>query len=134
MRHILLGVVLVAAVAPAASPAAAVTTRDLYMVKDVQSYEGIYTGDFVAVRKTGKKVVGAVGAFNSEYTCLRGKIKDGRLYGAYYDRGEVAAYFTRKWSTEKKHIKGMKSVSRSTIQIYLGSDPRRLIRYCVRST
>ena len=56
-----------------APTAVAAPTRDLYMVKDLQSVDGLYYGDFAALRKKGRKVVGAIGAFYSEYFCIRGR-------------------------------------------------------------
>lgn len=119
-------------------PATAATTRDLYMVKNVQFADGIYIGEFAAVRKKGKKVVGAVGAFYSEYFCIRGTVKNGRLRAVYYDEfNQPAGLFKRRWTGKgsKQRIKGMTSVSRKKLKTYAGgTDPKRLIRNCVRNT
>lgn len=125
------------AVMPVAAPAQAATTRDLYMVKDVQQLDGgIYVGDFVSLRKTGKRVVGTVGAFSSEYVCVRGKVKDGKLRGTYYDRGMVSGHFTRTWvgHGKRQHIKGMTPVSWAQARTYLGSNPTRFIDDCIGET
>jgi hypothetical protein len=120
-------------VAPAAQAA---PTRDLYMVQDVENFNGVYVGEFAALRKKGKRVVGAVGAFGSEYTCLRGKVTGGKLRGAYYEDGQVAGRFTRKWvgrgSTQR--IKGMTSSTWGDMRVYLGSNPTRFIRTCIDLT
>lgn len=110
------------------SPAHAAASHDLYMVKDVQSVGGVYIGDFIALRKTGKNVVGAAGAFGSEYVCVRGRITDGRLRGAYYDRGEVVGHFSRAWRGDR--VKGMATATKAEMRTYLGSNPTRFINVC----
>jgi hypothetical protein len=117
--------------------AQAAPTRDLYMVKNLQqASDGIYIGDFAALRKSGKRVVGAVGAFSSEYVCVKGKVKSGRFRGAYYEYGVVQGYFSRKWRGygANQHIKGMTPVSWASMSTYLGSDPDSLIQDCVNTT
>ena len=127
----------VAAVGLGVQPAAALPTRDLYMVKNIQSVDGIYVGDFAALRKKGTKVVGGVGALYSEYFCIRGRVRDGRLRAVYYDEfNQPAGLFKRRWvgKGSKQRIKGMESVSRKTLKTYAGSNPKRVIRSCARNT
>ena len=62
-----------------ALPVQAASARDLYMTKDLENVNGVYIGDFAALSKKGSKVVGAVGAFSSEYICIRGTVKNGIL-------------------------------------------------------
>lgn len=135
MKRALTGLaVAVAAGTVAMPPAQAATTRDLYMVKDVQLVDdGVYIGDFVALRKTGKRVVGAVGAFGSEYLCVKGKVADGRLRAAYYENGAVAGRFSRAWAGSR--IKVMDSVSKAEVRTYLGgASPKRFIVDCIQQT
>lgn len=127
----------VAAAGLGVQPAAAVPTRDLYMVKNIQEADGIYLGDFAALRKKGKKVVGGVGALYSEYFCIRGRVENGRLRAVYYDEfNQPAGLFKRRWvgKGSKQRIKGMKSVSRKKLKKYAGTNPKRVIRACVRNT
>ena len=118
------------------APAQAAGARDLYMVQDVQQVNGVYVGDFVALRKTGSRVVGAVGAFGSEYMCVRGRVVDGRLRGAYYEDGDVAGRFTRRWvgRGDRQRIKGMTAVRAGEVRVYLGSGPKRFIDICEAAT
>lgn len=107
------------------------------MVKNVQATgDGTYVGDFAALRKKGKRVVGAVGAFYSEYTCVRGKISRGKLRGTSYDELGNPSSFSVRWkgSGVKQRIKGFKRVSKADMKFYGGSNPTRMIKYCVRST
>ncbi|HQR81133.1 MAG TPA: hypothetical protein PLT68_13035 [Actinomycetota bacterium] len=134
-----LAVGLVAAVLSAGlagTPASAVPTRDLYMVKDVGYSGNVYYGDFVAVRKSGKKVVGAVGAFSSEYFCVKGRVSKGRLKGREYNaNGEPGDRFSVKWrgTGAGQHIKGWRPISKATFRTYLqGDSPTRMINVCVR--
>lgn len=118
---------------PAASAA---TTRDLYMVDKLEYSGGIYTGEFAALRKTGKKVVGATGAFASEYVCVRGKVYGGKFHGAYYSDGQPWKKFTYGWkgSGATQRIKGTTSVTKAEITSYGLSSPTRMIRDCVKNT
>jgi hypothetical protein len=126
----------VAATGMVAPAAQAAPTRDLYMVKNMQYFDGVYVGDFAALRKSGKWVVGAVGAFGSEYTCVRGKVSGGKLRGAYYEDGQVVGQFTRRWVGwgSKQRIKGMTSASWGDMRVYLGSNPTRFITTCIDLT
>ena len=116
---------------PAAS---AVTTRDLYMVKNVEYIDdGLYVGEFAALRKTGRKVVGALGAFNSEYVCFRGRIRDGKLRG-FIDGsfGEAPTKYVVKWkgTGSMQRIKGFSPISKAQMSVYGGSDPSFMIENC----
>lgn len=113
-------------------PAHAAPSRDLYMVQGLEYIEGVYYGDFVAVAKQGSKVVGAVGAFNSEYTCIRGTVKNGKLRAKLYENGVPVDSFTRKWvgSGSKQRIKGTTSVTYTDMVTILGSDPGAFITDC----
>lgn len=127
----------VGAVGLTAPSAAAAPTRDLYMVKNVESFNGVYVGDFAALRKKGKKVVGALGAFGSEFVCVRGKVKGGKLRGLSYGMdNNPEARFTVRWtgSGSNQRIKSMKSVSKKKMRFYGASNPKRMITYCVRNT
>lgn len=124
--------VISAALLAVATPAHAATSHDLYMVDDVQFVNGVHIGDFIALRKTGKRVVGASGAFGSEYVCLRGKVAGGKLRVAYYDRGEVVAHFARAWRGD--HVKGMTAATKAEMRTYLGSSPARFLAICERQT
>lgn len=120
------GLMTVAVAAPAHA-------RDLYMVKDVGYTNGVYYGDFATLAKKGKKVVGAVGAFSSEYVCIKGKVSGGKLRGTYYEYGVPAGKFTRKWVGKgaSQRIKGMQSASYNEVRTYLeGTDPRSFIADC----
>ncbi len=132
---VLVAVVALSSVALAAPVAQAVPARDLYMVKDVQQTSGVYIGEFAALEKTGRKVVGAIGAFNSEYLCVAGKVKKGKLHGTYYQYGRVFRSFTRKWrgTGGNQRIKGMTPVNSASMFEYLGSDPDTLVQGCIRS-
>ncbi len=104
------------------------------MVKNLQFSDGVYLGDFAALRKKGAKVVGAVGAFNSEFVCIRGKVRSKKLRAVSYDMfNQPDGRFTVKWkgSGAKQRIKGMKSVTRKKMTRYAGTDPRPMIRFCV---
>lgn len=121
-----LGLATVAMAAPAQA-------KNLYMVKDVGQTDGVYYGDFVAVDKTGTKVVGAVGAFSSEYTCFKGTVKNGRLKAMIYEDGQPVAAFTRKWvgAGPTQRIKGMTRVSAAQVTVYLeGTHPKSFIADC----
>ena len=120
-----------------AAPAAqAVPSRDLYMVKDLQYVDGFYIGEFAALRKKGAKVVGAYGAFNSEYVCIRGRVSYGRLKAIAYDQFGDPTTVNIKWqgSGSKQHMKGFAPVTRATASGYLGSDAKRFIIDCINST
>lgn len=120
-----------------APTAAATPSRDLYMVKDVQATgDGTYVGDFAAVRKKGKSVVGAVGSFYSEYTCIRGRISGHRLRGTSYNEFGDPTPFSVRWkgSGAKQRIKGFTRVTKADMRLYGGSNPTRMIKYCVRNT
>lgn len=124
----------VGVVAPTASAA---PTRDLYMVKNLQSVNGLYYGDFAALRKKGRKVVGAIGAFYSEYFCIKGKVSKGKLRATQYDEfNQPAGKYTVRWkgSGSKQRIKGTTSVSKAQMKRYGGSNPVRMIKACVRAT
>lgn len=127
----------VGAVGVAAPSATAAPTRDLYMVKNVQSFSGVYVGDFAALRKKGKKVVGAFGAFGSEFSCVRGKVTRGTFRGISYDMdGNPDSPFAIRWtgSGSNQRIKGMKAVTKKKMRFYGVSNPKRMIKYCVRNT
>lgn len=129
--------VIPAAVAMVAIPASAAHARDLYMVRDVGYSNGVYYGEFAALAKTGKYVVGAVGAFSSEYTCIRGVVKNGKLRATYYSDGLPAGNFTRKWvgSGSSQRIKGMLPSTYTDMVTYLeGGDPRAFITDCQNAT
>jgi hypothetical protein len=118
-------------------PASAATSRDLYMVKNVHYADGMYTGEFAALRTKGVKVVGAIGAFYSEYFCISGKVTEGRLRATRYDMfHEPAATFSVRWvgkgSTQR--IAGSKSVTRRKLAGYAGTDPKPFLKDCLRST
>lgn len=130
-------VIAAAATGLAMVPASAAQARDLYMVKDVQVTNGVTIGQFAALSKTGKYVVGAVGAFSSEYTCIRGVVKNGKLRAAYYENGVPVGTFTRKWvgSGSSQRIKGMLPATYSDMVAYLeGGDPRAFITDCQSAT
>ncbi|MCU0279377.1 MAG: hypothetical protein MUF33_06305 [Candidatus Nanopelagicales bacterium] len=115
--------------------ATAATTRDLYMVKDIEYIDdGLYVGEFAALRKTGKRVVGAVGAFSSEYVCLRGRVRDGKLRG-FFDGsyGEAPTRYVVRWkgTGKNQHIKGFAPISKAQMSVYLGSDPMSMIDACL---
>lgn len=120
----------------AVAPASAVPARDLYMVKNVGYSGNVHYGDFIAVRKTGKKVVGAVGAFSSEYVCMRGRVSGGQLTARDFDpNGNPGKAFVRTWrgTGAGQHVKGWRSVSKATFRTYLeGSKPTRMINACER--
>lgn len=127
---VLAGIATVAVATPA-------TARDLYMVKDVEYTNGVYYGEFAVLAKKGKKVVGAVGAFSSEYFCVKGKVSNGKLRAKYYEFGMPAGSFTRKWvgSGSQQRIKGMVSASYDEVMTYLeGTDPRSFIADCRSAT
>lgn len=116
-----------------AAPAAAAPTRYLYMTKDVESVDGVYIGDFVVLAKKGSKVVGALGAFSSEYVCVSGTVKNGRLRATIYDNGQAVGSFNRKWvgSGSTQRIKGMTRASKAEVTTYLGGgDPKTFIKDC----
>lgn len=117
--------------------ATAATTRDLYMVKGIEYIDdGLYVGEFAALRKTGKRVVGAVGAFSSEYVCLRGKIRDGKLRGTFDGNfGEPPTKYVVKWKGTGKNqrIKGFAPISKAQMMVYLDSDPLSMIDACLAS-
>lgn len=120
-----------------AVPASAAQARDLYMVRDVGYSDGVYYGEFAALAKSGKYVVGAVGAFSSEYTCIRGVVKYGKLRGTYYSNGVPAGNFTRKWvgSGNYQRIKGTVPATYDEMVTYLqGGDPRSFIEDCQSTT
>ena len=121
----------------AAPAATAAPGRDLYMVKNLRFNDGVYLGDFAALRKKGAKVVGAVGAFNSEFVCIRGKVRGKKLRAISYDMfNKPDSRFSVKWqgSGAKQRIKGMRSVTRKKMTGYSGTDPKPMIRYCIRNT
>jgi hypothetical protein len=129
MKRSLAVMVAVAAGSAMLVPASAAQARDLYMVRDVGYTNGVYYGDFAALSKTGKNVVGAIGAFSSEYTCIRAVIRNGKLRGTYYADGVPAGNFTRKWVG--KRIKGTTRATYDDMVTYLdGGDPRALIANC----
>jgi hypothetical protein len=118
-------------------PAASATpSRDLYMVEDLAYSGGVYTGGFAALRKKGHKVVGATGAFASEYICVRGAVRNGKFRGQLYSNGEPWKSFTYGWkgSGARQRIKGTTSVSKADMITYGLSNPTALIKDCVRST
>ncbi|MDP4014660.1 MAG: hypothetical protein U0990_00435 [Candidatus Nanopelagicales bacterium] len=93
-------------------------SRYLYMVRNVSKSGDIYLGDFAVIRKRGKRVVGAVGAFYSEGRCLRGKVRHGMLRGRYpaYDYGDDhidAVKMHKRWKGRgaKQHMAGWRSVT-----------------------
>jgi hypothetical protein len=132
-RAALATAIAVGAVGMAAPPASAVPMRELYMVSNVQYFNGVYTGDFAALRKKGKKVVGAFGAFGSEYYCVKGKVKRGVLRGTYYDNfNNPEDTFKVRWKGSR--IKGMKKVSKKKMRTYGASNPKRMITFCARNT
>jgi hypothetical protein len=120
-----------------AAPAAqAVPSRDLYMVKNLQYTDGYYIGEFAALRKKGHKVVGATGAFSSEYVCVRGAVHNGKFHGQLYSDGEPWKSFTYGWkgSGATQRVKGTKSVSKADMITYGLSNPTALINDCVQNT
>ncbi len=122
--------------ASALAMAAPAQARDLYMVKDVENVNGVYIGEFATLAKKGTKVVGAVGAFSSEYFCVKGTVKNGRLRAKVYENGVPVTSFNRKWvgTGSKQRIKGMSPATYDDVLTYLeGADPRSFIRDC-RST
>ena len=129
--------VLVAGGMVAAAPASAAPARNHYMVYGLQYIDGIYIGDFVAVRKKGRKVVGAMGEFGSEYQCLKGKVRNGRLKGWLYHNGQRDQAINVRWvgKGSKQRVKGMAAVTKAEmVQFSGGYTPTSMIRYCRANT
>ncbi len=137
MKRSVAMVVALGAASAVLGPASAAQARDLYMVRDVGYTNGVYYGDFAALSKTGKYVVGAIGAFSSEYTCVRGVVRNGKLRGTYYSDGVPAGNFTRKWVGKGAYqrIKGTVTATYDEMVMYLeGGDPRAFITDCQNTT
>lgn len=137
MRPTLLAVVVCAGLVAVPAPASAADKRDLYMVRGLQKVDGLYIGEFAALRKKGKKVRGAMGAFYSEYFCARGKVKGSRFKGVQDSLlGDPEMPFSYRWvgKGSKQRIKGYKTVSRKRLTKYLdGTNPQVLIRTCAET-
>ena len=136
MKRVAAGILVGLTAAAVVTPAHAAPSRNLYMVKDLQYIDGVYYGDFATLAKKGSKVVGAVGAFSSEYTCIRGTVSNGKLRAKIYENGVPIGSFTRKWvgSGSQQRIKGMTSVTYNEASTYLESDPRSFIQDCRSAT
>lgn len=136
MKRYATGILVGLAAVLVATPVLAAPSRNLYMVKDLQYTDGVYYGDFVTLAKKGSKVVGAVGAFSSEYVCVKGTVKNGKLRAQYYENGVPVGSFTRKWvgSGSQQRIKGMTSATAGEVATYLETDPRTFIRDCRSAT
>jgi hypothetical protein len=114
-----------------AAPAQAVTTKDIYMVKNLQRVDSFYVGEFVVLRKVGTDVVGARGAFSSEYFCFAGTVSNGIFGVQTWDEfNNPSGYWTRPWVYG--HIKGWRKVTWSQFMRYSeGFKPGRAINYCI---
>lgn len=125
-------------IAGVAAPAQAATTRDLYMVRDLKQMDGFYIGEFAVVRKDGRSLRGAVGAFASEYSCVSGRLTAGIFRGTVTGMdGQPPAKFKRAWlgTGSKQRFKGFTSVSRSEFLTYSdGFAPEKPLRYCLRNS
>ncbi len=119
------------AIAGLAAPAEAVTTKDIYMVKNLQAIDGYYIGEFVVLRKTGTEVVGARGAFASEYFCFAGTVSGGWFDVATWDEfNNPGGTWARPWVNGR--IKGWRKVSWSQFMNYSeGFKPGKAINYCI---
>ena len=125
------------ALAPVSAPTATINATPIttYMVDDLQFVDGQYLGEFDVIRRSGKRAIGLSGAFYSEFTCWRGKIKNGRLKAAVepFLPGESVSFFSRKvvgtgYSTK---FKGTTLATRSEIIEYSGGfDPKDAMRSC----
>lgn len=122
--------------ATAVAPAHAAPSRDLYMVRNLKQMDGFYIGEFAIVRKQGKSVRGAVGAFASEYSCIRGKVTSGMFRGVVKSlEVQSTQSFKRKWlgSGDQQHFKGFRPVTRQQLITYSdGMNPDRPLKYCLR--
>lgn len=130
---VVLGGILAMGSIPAAHAA---QTRDLYMVSGVERVDDYYIGDFGVLRKQGKTVIGAVGAFNSEYGCVKGRVTSGKLRGTFYplEGPSQPTSFSKRWvgAGDKQRLAGFQSVSRKKLRVYLnGQNPDRFLRYCL---
>lgn len=119
------------AIAGLAAPAQAVTTKDIYMVRNLQRIDSYYIGEFTVLRKAGTDVVGAAGAFSSEYFCFAGTVSYGVFDVLMWDEfGNQDGTWTRPWV--KGHIKGWRKVSWSQFMRYSdGFKPGKAINYCI---
>lgn len=119
------------AIAGLAAPAEAVTTKDIYMVKNLQKVNGFYVGEFVVLRKTGTEVVGARGAFASEYFCFAGSVSNGVFSVQTWDEfNNPGGTWTRPWV--KGHIKSWQKVTWTQFMKYSeGFKPGKAINYCI---
>lgn len=109
----------------------------IYLVRDVQRSGRIYTGQFVVLRKSGKKLLGYGGAFYSEYYDLRGRIikKKNRRYARLtvsdpIDKS-VSETVLRRWVASKQKLAGWSKVRKSKVRKYSGGSipfPKRVCR------
>ncbi len=136
MKRMMAAVAGAAAVLALGAPAVqAAPVKDIYMVKHVQATgDGMYVGEFVILRKSGTQVVGARGAFYSEYFCLRGTAGGGVFSVQKWDEfGNPNGTWTRPWVNGR--IKSWSRVNWTTFMKYSGGyKPGKAINYCISAT
>lgn len=122
------------AVSGLAVPAQAAKSKDIYMVRNVQRVDNFYVGEFVVLSKARTQVVGAAGAFSSEYFCFAGTVSNGLFDVATWDEfGNQDGTWTRRWV--KGHLKGWRKVTWKKFMKYSeGFKPGRAINYCITQT
>lgn len=117
---------------------AAVGNRTLYMVRNLKRSGAIWTGKVAVIRKQGRRAIGIQGALYSEYRCLEGRIRGGRIQGTYPayrygDRVIPEAPLDERWigKGNRQRMAGWSSVTAKRMKrISGGGVTKRLIRIC----
>lgn len=104
--------------APTANAAQRASAKYFYMVANVQLSGGFYTGDFALVRRSGKQLSGAVGAFASEHSCFSGTLRNGKIRGVSTSAEVGTSPFRAAWlgSGNEQHFRGYTNVSASELK------------------
>lgn len=104
----------------AGTPAAA-RPQCIYLVRDVSSSQGIYTGEFLVLRRTGSALKGYGGAFYSEGYNVKGSVAGSRAtlnLQDPYDRSWSRV--VRQWVVSQNRLAGWTKITKAKMKRYSG--------------